>query len=223
MRIVNKKRIGIKKRNSKIGNVIYNHIVNNKKNYIIVLLLFIIGLIIGTMYINNMKEDKIIEIDTQIKELVSNIKSIEKIDYITLLKESITSNLILIVIIWIASSTIIGIPIVYITVIFRGFTLGYTISSILAILGPGKGILFVLSTLLVHNIIFIPGLLATSVSGMKLYKSITKNKEKDNIKLEFIRHTIFCLIMLVLLIVGSFSEVYISTNISKICANYINF
>ena len=117
---------------------------------------------------------------------------------------------------------IIGILIVYAEVTFRGFTLGYTISSVLMVLGTKNGIIYNTSTLLLHNIIFIPVLLATAVSGMKTYKSIIKNRQKDNVKLEFLRHTIFCLIMLILLVLSSIVEVYISTNFSKIIANFIN-
>ena len=129
----------------------------------------------------------------------------------------------MVTVIWLASSTIIGIPIVYGLIAFRGFIFGYTISSILSSIGIGYGIVFSLCSLLLHNIIFIPVILATSVSGMKLYKSIVKNREKQNIKVEFIRHTLFCTIMLLLLVISSLIEVYISTNLCKIIVNYIKF
>ncbi len=67
--------------------------------------------------------------------------------------------------------------------------------------------------MLLHNIIFIPTMLATSVSGVKLYQSIMKNKDRENIKIEIIRHTIFCALMLILMIIASLIEVYGSTNI----------
>ena len=96
---------------------------------------------------------------------------------------------------WIAASTIIGIPIVYGTIVYRGFILGYTISSVIMTLGIKNGTLFSMSSLLLHNILFIPVLFAISVSGMNLYQSIVKNKKRENVKLEFIRHTIFCIII----------------------------
>lgn len=79
--------------------------------------------------------------------------------------------------------------------------------------GTGKGIAISLSIMLLHNIIFIPAMIGTSVSGIKLYQSIMKNKNRDNIKLEILRHTIFCLFMLGLMLVSSFIEVYGSTNL----------
>lgn len=212
-----------KRGKSKFSGIIANHIINNKKNYLISALLFLVGLIIGIMFINNINDIQYKEISEYIQQLVTNIKSVEKINYIKLLKESFKSNFILVIVIWLASSTIIGIPIVYGLIAFRGFIFGYTISSILSSIGIGYGIMFSLCSLLLHNIIFIPVLLATSVSGMKLYKSIIKNRERENVKIEFVRHTLFCAIMLVLLAIASLIEVYISTNLSKFVVNYIKF
>ena len=217
IRIIRKNRI----KKSRLVNIISNHIKNNKKEYAIACLLFLIGFVFGIIMVNNLSEDSANQVNEHIKTLVNNFQNVDNINYIGLLKESIISNIIVILILWIASSTIIGIPIVYGEVAFRGFVLGYTISSVLMVLGIKDGIIFNLSTLLLHNIIFIPVLLATVVSGMKTYKSIIKNRQKDNVKVEFLRHTIFCLIMLVLLILSSVIEVYISTNLSKFLVKFI--
>ena len=198
---------------SKIGIVLYNHIINNKRGYFIVSILFFIGLIVGVLLINNVNDAKIEEINTYLKNMVNTIESYENIDFISLLKQSISSNFIMIVLLWFGASTIIGIPIVYGTVAFKGFSIGYTISSIIACFGLGKGIVLVLSIMLLHNIIFIPGMLGASVSGLKLYESIMKNKETTNIKIEILRHTIFCSLMLLLIIISSIIEVYASTNL----------
>ena len=87
-------------------------------------------------------------------------------------------------------------------------------------MGMGKGILFVLISLLLQNIIFIPSIIAIGVSGFKLYKSIVKDRNKDNIKIEVLRHTIFSGIMLVLLCIASSVEILISTNILK---NFVKY
>lgn len=75
--------------------------------------------------------------------------------------------------------------------------------------------------MLFQNILFIPCILALAVSGMKLYKSIVKDKRKENIKVEITRHTIFCAIILGVLEISAFIEVYISTNLIQICAKYL--
>lgn len=56
---------------------------------------------------------------------------------------------------------------------------------------------------------------------MKLYKSIVKDKRRENIKLEITRHTIFCAFILLMLEVSAFVEVYISTNLLEMCAKFL--
>lgn len=201
------------KRKSKIGTVLYNHIINNKRGYFIVTILFFIGLIVGILFINNSDDAKIQEINTYLNNMVNNIKTYENIDFASLLKQSVGSNFIMIILLWFGASTIIGIPIVYGTIALKGFSIGYTVSSIIACFGAGKGILIALSIMLLHNIILIPAMLGAGVSGVKLYQSIMKNKERDNIKLEILRHTLFCALMLILVILSSVIEVYASTNL----------
>ena len=87
-------------------------------------------------------------------------------------------------------------------------------------MGLSKGLLFIFITIVVQNLIFIPAILALAVSGFKLYKSIIKDNRKENIKLEIIRHTIFSIVMLLLLIISSLIEIFISTNILKILIKY---
>lgn len=209
-------RLNNSKRKSKIGTTIYNHIINNKREYLTVTILFFIGLTISIILFNNSSEEVLTEIDTYLNDLFNNIKNYENIDLLKILKESLIHNLTITVVLWFGASTIIGIPIVYGTIILKGFSIGYTISSILTVFGPANGLLIAISFLLLHNIIFVPTMLAISVSGVKLYKSIMKNKQRENIKLEILRHTIFCLIMLLGMIIAAFIETYLSTNLAII-------
>ena len=106
-------------------------------------------------------------------------------------------------------------------VCYRGFCLGYTISSCISVLGTAKGLSFIFSNLLLQNLLFIPAILAISVSGFKLYKSIIKDRNRENIKLEIVRHTLFSGLMTILLAVSSLIEVFISNNLLKIVIKYM--
>ena len=105
-------------------------------------------------------------------------------------------------------------------ILYRGFCLGYTISTIIISMGLGKGIIFVFSMLLLQNLIFIPAILAIAVSGIKLYKSIIKNKNRENIKIEVVRHTVFSSICVGFLALASMIEILISTNFFKKIIKY---
>ncbi len=201
----------LKHKKSKIGTTLYNHVINNKREYLIITILFFIGLIIGVFFINNVNNNHVETINTYLNNLVNNVKGYNNIDLFNLLKKSITYNFVIIILLWFGASTIIGIPVVYGTVIIKGFSIGYTISSIITCFGVGKGIIIAFTALLLHNVIFIPTMLATGVSGIKLYQSIMKNKNRENIKIEIVRHTIFCTLMLILMFIAALVEVYGST------------
>ena len=210
----------MEKQIKKITSVIKEHIINNKKEYIIITLIFIIGIFLGVLFNNNIQENQKNEIGTYINTFIDKVENIEQVNYIELLKTSIMQNIFLAVTVWFFGTTVIGIPIVFGIVLYRGFCLGYTVSICISVMGFSKGLIFIIISLLLQNIIFIPSILALAVSGFKLYKSIIKDKGKENIKLEIIRHTIFSLIMLVALIVSSILEIIVSFNILKNLSKY---
>lgn len=203
------------KKKLKIIRIIKEHLLNNKKEYVIVFLIFVIGIFGGVFFVNNIQETPKTEITNYLNEFIEKFKSIESLNKADLLKSSMFQNILLGVILWFFGTTVIGIPVVFGIILYRGFCLGYTISLCITIMGTGKGLSFVLIALLLQNIIFIPAILGIAVSGLKLYKSIVKDKTKENVKLEILRHTIFSLIMLIILAVASIIETFISTNLLK--------
>lgn len=78
-------------------------------------------------------------------------------------------------------------------------------------LAPNHGTIFILSSLLLQNLVFLPAIFMLSNSGIKLYRNLRQNKYV-NMKIEFVRHLLFMLLVLALAIVSSFIEVYLSTN-----------
>lgn len=211
----------LKGKKTKIRTTLYNHIINNKREYLIITILFFIGLITSIIFINNVSDEIFEETNNYLIDLFNNVKSYERVDLFNLFRKSVWNNIIITLLLWFGASTIIGISIVYGTVALKGFSIGCTISSLINAFGTGNGIIISLSFLLLHNIISIPTMFAICVSGVKLYKSIMKNKQKDNIKLEILRHTIFCAIMLLFMVISSVVEVYLSTNIAIILLKYI--
>ncbi|MCI8759989.1 MAG: stage II sporulation protein M [Clostridia bacterium] len=199
----------------KLLETIKEHVLNNKKEYMIVTLLFIIGIFLGVLFVNHVQEAQKAEITAYFNSFIEKIKSTDNLNYMELLKTSIGQNVILAIVLWFFGTTVIGLPVVFGLVLYRGFCLGYTIAVCVTIMGLQQGIIFVLILLLLQNMIFIPAILALAVSGFKLYQSIIKDRNKENIKIEVVRHTIFSFIMLLLLMVSSAVEIFLSTNILK--------
>ena len=210
----------IPKKTSKVTEVIKSHVTENLEAYIIVSIILLIGITLGVMFVNNMSEAQAQDIQTYLQSFTGSLKEGKAVNTGELLRKSLGNNLLLVFLMWFVGSTVIGIPIVLGIVAFRGFCLGYTISTAIKIWGTGKGMLFFATTMLLQNLIAIPCIIALAVSGIKLYKSIIKDKRRENIKIEIIRHTIFSLVMLAILAISSIIETYLSTNLLVLCKSY---
>ena len=123
--------------------ILTQHIKTNIKDYLILSIVFIIGVMIGVIIINNSDEQSKNEISGYINGFVNVIQDEKyEVDKVKLIKISIIENLNMVGIIWIAGSTIIGIPLIYIISSYKGVCIGYTISAIILTLGIGKRIDF---------------------------------------------------------------------------------
>ena len=208
------------KKQLKILKIIKEHVMNNKKDYIIIFLIFVIGIFSGVFFMNHLQETPKTEITNYLNQFIEKFKGLEKVNNMELLKNSVIQNIGLAIMIWFFGTTVIGIPIVFAIVLYRGFCLGYTISLCITIMGLGKGISFILVAVVLQNILLIPAILALAVSGIKLYKSIVKDKTKENVKIEILRHTVFSTIMLIITVMASVIEVFMSINILKLVIKY---
>ena len=205
----------------KYTNIIASHIQNNLREYTIASIIFVIGILLGIVFFNNLNSVQTSEINTYLSNSIISLKENGHNNELSILKDSVQKNFLLVILLWLMGSTVIGLLLVYLVVCFKGFCFGFTISSILYALGTGKGIILFLSTMLLKNIIDIPCTVALAVSGMNLYKSIMQDRRKENIKLEVVRHTLFSLLMLLFLIISSSIEAYISHNILQCCLKYL--
>ena len=97
----------MREKGKKIQQTIQQHIINNSKEYIIVTLIFIIGIFLGVMFVNNMQETQKTEIKDYITHFVEKMKSTENLDEISILKTSIGQNILLTIIIWFFGTTVI--------------------------------------------------------------------------------------------------------------------
>ena len=201
-------------------NALKSYVKNNYKEYLLVCILFLIGIFIGVMIINNCKDAQVTEITTYIKDFITKYKEIENIDKYSLFIESMKKNMLFAIILWLAGTTVIGMLIVLIMILLRGIIFGFTISSITIALGILKGITFTIFSILLQNLLYIPAILTIGVSSIKLYKSIIKDKRRENIKIEIIRHTIISFFMVILIVLSAFIENFISTKILKNIIKY---
>lgn len=200
---------------------IENHIKENIKEYIIFALILIIGLFIGTMVLNNSNELQRQEISEYLNDFNTQVKEGSRVNYSSMLFEIIKNDIKLIFLITFFSVSIVGVPALYIIIGYKGFSLGYTISAITATFGIGKGILFSISLMLFSKIVEIPAIFYLALSGIKMFKTIIKDRSKDNIKYAVTRYMGNLIIAIILFLLSAFLETYLSTNLFINISKYL--
>ena len=208
----------MQKRKNEVATIIKNDILNNIKSYFMVFIIFTVGIFLGVMFVN--KGENKSEIEKYINTYIDETKILQNQNYLKELKNEVKTNIKLVLLLWFAGTTIIGIPIVLGVILFRGFCLGYTIAACVYVLGRLKALIFIAITILLQNIIFIPAIMILGVSSIKLYKSIVKDKRKENIKLSILKHCTISIMTLIALILASFVKIEISY---RLIVNWIKY
>ncbi len=130
-------------------------------------------------------------------------------------------NLILIAIMAFLGVSIIGSPGMYLIILNKGFTLGFTISGAIAVMGTGKGLLLVSSIMFLSKIFELPAIFFLAVSGINSFKSIIKDRRKENIRYEGVKFIMEILISVAILTVSALVETYLSSNLFISISKYL--
>lgn len=184
------------------------YIKRYKVTYISILIFFLLGIIIGNIIMIKIPAEQKEEVIEYIIESINKSKD-KGIDKITVFKKSIIENVKFVGILYLLGCTIIASLAVYIAIIYKGFILGYTGAAILISYGVKEGFKYLLPTLILHNIVYLPIVFLLAISGIRMYKEIMK--KTIDFKIELLRHTIIMLICLGFCIIASGIEAYFST------------
>ena len=71
-----------KNKRLKIIETIKEHILNNSKEYIIVSLIFVIGIFLGVLFVNNIQDTQKAEINTYLNNFISKFKEPDSVNNI---------------------------------------------------------------------------------------------------------------------------------------------
>lgn len=192
-------------------NKVKRHFKENVKSYFILFAILLLGLIVGIAFINHANNSQKEQISNYIRGFTTTIKD-SKIDYWVLLKNSIISNIKITLIIIFVSMSLFGTIGSYIISFYKGFSLGYTISSIIAVFGVAKGLTFAMSLILLNQLVYIPAMFYLIICSNKFYRKII-NDELNDTKVEIIRYIITVSITVILFLLSSLIETFISSNL----------
>lgn len=206
-----------------IGKVFLAHFENNFTKYFFLIFIFSVGICIGSIslsYININTQNNISEYITSFLNHVKN----RQISLNNLFIESFINNIKIIFIVWLFGTTIMGLPIIFALIGFKGFSIGLSVAYFIKVMGIAKGLTFALISIVPQNIILIPCIIALGVSGINfsrsLYNDSTRYKNQS-IKNNLFAHTVLASIILLLCFSSSLLESYINTIFINLFCKYL--
>jgi stage II sporulation protein M len=134
------------------------------------------------------------------------------INYKSILIETVKNNIPILLIVWFLGLTMIGIPVILVIDVIKGFTMGFSISFIINSMGI-KGIWFSLVGVLPQNIVYVPCIIATSVIAMEF--SLMLLKDRGNIWNKITSYSISFVLVTIFMIIGFLMEAYVTPNMVK--------
>ena len=158
----------------------------NKITFLWVLLFFLVGIVLGSYTVYYMSDFNRVEITTYFNNFLEFLGG-NSVSYTSILIDSIKSILPMVAIIVLLGYTAVGTPIILMMDLAKGYVIGFTFSLIVSVLGS-KGVMLVLSGLMLQNLIFIPIIMLISVLAIR--HSVTKLKmgvSRDRVKLDVSR------------------------------------
>lgn len=203
----------------KIINYLKEELKKEKNLIILILAIFIIGLVVGSLFVNFItKDDKTLLIN-QVETYFSSVKSLDKKVFgINAFTPNLINNELQIFLIFALGLSILGIPVVILIMFFKGFMLGVTLSTFILkyqLLGVLSSLLYIFPCFIIYIIIYtLISFFAVSTS-LKFLKAIIK---KDNLSFKkFLGKYLLCfLICLVLIIINTLLDAFLTPILLKL-------
>ena len=183
----------------------------NRKILLSFIILFLIGLAIGISFITYLNDIDKTLIEKEINEYIRLINSSK--DYLNGFLNSFKINFIYITLIWVTGIIPIIFLLNYFVIFYKGFVIGFTISSMVLIYKL-KGLFLSLLFMFPHEYINIFLFITLSVLAIKFSKKTYlrfKNNDVYNLKKEYKDYIKIYFIFILLSLINSLIEVFINS------------
>lgn len=202
----------MKKLIGKIANVLRE----NRILFLWVLLFLLIGIVLGSYTVYYMGDYSKLEMGSYFNNFLEFMNG-QEVNYKEILFSSIKSIVPMVFIIIALGYTLIGFPFILLINLVKGYVLGFSLSTIVTILG-GKGVGVIFSTIIIQNLILVPIIILISIVAMKNSLVKFKSLGKDS-KVNYGNKGEYIMIQGILFLIipiGIIIETYISPNLLKL-------
>ena len=205
-----------------LNDTIRRHLADNIWIYIIVILMFILGISLGAMTVNNIDEVSKSDARTYIEGFLE-LTSRNELQPAYILKQSIKFNLYFSLVLFFSGLVYLGIVLIPVLIAFRGFCIGFSIAFLTENFGS-NGFFLSIGSVLPQNIIYVPVIIIMGVTGLNYSLWTFRNKyfkKCGAIPNLFATYAFSTLILFILLISGCIVEAYMTSLIVRLITPYI--
>ncbi|SDF25161.1 stage II sporulation protein M [Sporolituus thermophilus] len=192
--------------------------------YFFVTLIFVIGVVIGALAVKTLPEEQKTELLGYLRIFFQGLsRGTEGIQEQGLLYSVMLNNAKTIGLIWLLSFTVIGIPFVLFIIFTRGFVIGFAVGFLVNEYVV-QGLLFALVSVLPHNFFAVPAVVVTGVSAVSFSLALVRRRRHSrggSLFYQAMGHTVLCAAMLVLMLIASLTEIYISPVFMKLVVSVL--
>lgn len=191
-----------------------------KRTFIFFAVLVILGIIFGSLFITILDKPDKEMVTSRITEFFNLVKTNNDTDILSALKNSLFSNILSVLMIWLLGISIIGIPLIIVFMFIKSFIFGFSVGGIISVYNI-KGIILSIGYLFPHQFINIVVLFALSLVSFNLSINFLKNlltKRTMDFKIWTGKYYKLLFLSLIIMIISSLLEVFVSPLILKLFA-----
>jgi len=195
-----------------------NHIQENFWLYVISLLCVFTGIVLGIYSVKYMANSDRSSLVSYLSNFSQNITH-GNFKYNSIFIDVIKNNIPLIIAIWFLGVTMIGIPIIILIDIVKGFTVGFTLSFMISGFGV-KGIGVAALGVIPQNLLYIPCIIIASVLSMEFSVNLLKEKMNkrynSSIWVKLATYSFYFAVITIVMFLGFALETYVSPSLVKL-------
>lgn len=189
--------------------------------YLIVMVIFGLGILLGSLGVNTLSEEQTIELQRYLQSFLARAAEID-VDRIQMVKGALYDNLLVGLVMYILGLTIICLPLVLALIFFRGFVLGFTVGFLTA--HPDwREFIVILVSMLPQNILFIPALIIGGTASLSFSILLVKRFNNSHIRIgpQFIGYSLIMAGCMVAFALAALAEGYVSPELTALSAALI--
>lgn len=205
------------KRKSPFRYSIHHHLKNQKSLYLFMIVLFMMGVIFGSIIVNTLDPVQKEGLLHYLGHFFDGLKQDAIAEPKVVFQHAIGDQLKTVGLLWILGLSVIGIPIVVIYIFLKGMVIGFTVGFLVNQLS-WQGLWFAFVSVVPQNLLVIPAIIIVAVSGIHFSITLVKNRlihHYGTIYPQFISFSMVAATMAFVMVCAALMESYLSPVVMK--------